>query len=671
MNNSNYLIITITNDLKEIFETKYDDNKKFIIAIRCINTIFLILDNLFIDKEFKNQYYKKMLVIYNFIINIKNIKEYDIYLLDIYEKIKKKYSKLAENLHLKKTSNYEYHLNMIYFYNNSNDNLNNLYNYYLDNKQYKKCLKLLNKNSNDYFINKVILLKYSCQFDLYESYYPSCIDYIKHQSIDPAILSYLNVSNDIIQNNNKLYFKNILDQAGNILLKTNYIYTHNIVYFFDDVNDIYNELFFKNFFIHHAMFNVYVYVFSKKTNYNKHISEHIIYRNFDLDSTAINTIIKQLNIDKISILINLCKINNTKIYTLLSYKIITIQINYYTYIGPVNNFIDYILCDKYIINKKIKNELFNENILYLPQSLIIITKLNNVKLNKTYDHIISKIIGNNNIDLIYDFLFNYYNKELEQYIDNINLIYNRELLINRKIKLIFEKINEKQIINDIDLLYNKIYNLKKNKFNIIYINNIFLKIILPKIDKFKFICASNLKKITKQDIIIYIIILEKCPNSVLFFIEESYDQKEYILKIMSNLVDRIYFIPFIGRNIHIYRLLYFDVVLDTISYNLKSSIYDILLLNIPIVTLEGYTIYSRLTYSVLKTLNLDELITRSSDKYINLATKLYNNPNFLLEIKKKLKTINNNSSFKKQNYVNNLCKCYMLALENHKKHRSW
>ena len=139
---------------------------------------------------------------------------------------------------------------------------------------------------------------------------------------------------------------------------------------------------------------------------------------------------------------------------------------------------------------------------------------------------------------------------------------------------------------------------------------------------------------------------------------------------MSNLVDRIYFIPFIGRNIHIYRLLYFDVVLDTISYNLKSSIYDILLLNIPIVTLEGYTIYSRLTYSVLKTLNLDELITRSSDKYINLATKLYNNPNFLLEIKKKLKTIDNNSSFKKQNYVNNLCKCYMLALENHKKHRS-
>ena len=137
-------------------------------------------------------------------------------------------------------------------------------------------------------------------------------------------------------------------------------------------------------------------------------------------------------------------------------------------------------------------------------------------------------------------------------------------------------------------------------------------------------------------------------NHILFEIGEIYK-------------NRVYFIPKIEKHLHLIRLTYFDCILDTMNYNLKNSVYDVLWLGIPIISLEGDKLENRVTSSILKHLNLKNLIADTQEKYISIVKNLENDKNYYKHTRKLIENIRNNTIFKQSNFsniMNNLKKKY-------------
>ena len=81
----------------------------------------------------------------------------------------------------------------------------------------------------------------------------------------------------------------------------------------------------------------------------------------------------------------------------------------------------------------------------------------------------------------------------------------------------------------------------------------------------------------------------------------------------------------------------------------------------PVLTLKGNTFASRVSSSLLKAINQDELITNSVDEYKSLAINLAKNPQKLNAIKKRLKIDKDKSPlFDNKNYTKNLEKAYKI-----------
>jgi protein O-GlcNAc transferase len=77
-----------------------------------------------------------------------------------------------------------------------------------------------------------------------------------------------------------------------------------------------------------------------------------------------------------------------------------------------------------------------------------------------------------------------------------------------------------------------------------------------------------------------------------------------------------------------------DLFLDTYPYNAGVTANDALYFNLPILTLRGMSIASRICSSILNCSNLGELIATSPEDYIQKALHYANNPNKIFELKK-------------------------------------
>jgi predicted O-linked N-acetylglucosamine transferase (SPINDLY family) len=94
---------------------------------------------------------------------------------------------------------------------------------------------------------------------------------------------------------------------------------------------------------------------------------------------------------------------------------------------------------------------------------------------------------------------------------------------------------------------------------------------------------------------------------------------------------------------HLARIKLADLFLDTHPYNAHTSTLDSLKGGVPVLTLMGKSHASRIAASILKCMDLEELITTSRDEYENLAIHLAAHPEKIIALKNKL-TININKS---------------------------
>jgi protein O-GlcNAc transferase len=199
-------------------------------------------------------------------------------------------------------------------------------------------------------------------------------------------------------------------------------------------------------------------------------------------------------------------------------------------------------------------------------------------------------------------------------------------------------------------LDNNFFNLKKNKEKIVFCN------------------FSSFGKINPIIFKSWMRILNKVESSILWLLDADKivenNLKKEALKNNIN-PDRIIFSKRLDFNEHITKYKFCDLYLDTFPYNSHSTATGCLFSGTPLLTIEGEGFQSRVASSILKNLELNELICSNYEEYEYKAIKIANSAIELKKIKEKLnqKLTANYKIFDMKNYVKNLEKAYLKVYE--------
>jgi len=141
-------------------------------------------------------------------------------------------------------------------------------------------------------------------------------------------------------------------------------------------------------------------------------------------------------------------------------------------------------------------------------------------------------------------------------------------------------------------------------------------------------------------------ILRRVPNSVLILLGSKSQADPSVKSRDANLLKqaqkngvdprRIIFAPYVTKAEHTERLVALDLFLDTFIYGAHSTGTEVLWAGVPVLTLCGSFFSGKVSTSLLRALNLEELVTNSVDEFENVAVKLATHPFLLNAIKLKL-----------------------------------
>lgn len=146
---------------------------------------------------------------------------------------------------------------------------------------------------------------------------------------------------------------------------------------------------------------------------------------------------------------------------------------------------------------------------------------------------------------------------------------------------------------------------------------------------FVFCCFNNFFKITPDVFEAWMQILGRVPQSILWLPEHDAHAMNSLRREAERLgiaAPRIIFAPQLPLAQHSARHRLADVFLDTYPYNAHGTAALSLRSGVPIVTLAGETIASRVAGSLLTELSLSFLIAGSIEEYVRIAIELATNP---------------------------------------------
>ena len=156
---------------------------------------------------------------------------------------------------------------------------------------------------------------------------------------------------------------------------------------------------------------------------------------------------------------------------------------------------------------------------------------------------------------------------------------------------------------------------------------------------FVFCCFNNSYKILPEVFSIWMDILNKIDNSVLWLLNENCLATRNLLKEAANRgisPDRIIFAERKKLPEHLSRHSLADLFLDTLPYNAHTTASDALWAGLPVLTCSGKTFASRVSASLLNAIKVPELITENLVDYQETAIYLALNPDKLSMIKEKI-----------------------------------
>ena len=234
------------------------------------------------------------------------------------------------------------------------------------------------------------------------------------------------------------------------------------------------------------------------------------------------------------------------------------------------------------------------------------------------------------------------------------IIADKNIIEEKDRKFYFEKIiylpNSYQPSEKYRYVSDKKFN--KNQFN------------LPD-DKFIFCCFNSNQKILKDIFNLWVKILKRSPESILWLLSKN---KNFIKNFKNEIEkqninsDRIIFSEPIPVEEHLVRIKFADLFLDTFPYNAHTTCSDSIWAGVPVLTKKGKSFHSRVASSLLKTSDLEELITHSDDEYVEKAVKIANDREYLKHLKEKLNlSRDTNPLFNSELYTKKLEQAYEIV----------
>ncbi len=190
-------------------------------------------------------------------------------------------------------------------------------------------------------------------------------------------------------------------------------------------------------------------------------------------------------------------------------------------------------------------------------------------------------------------------------------------------------------------------------------------------NKFIFCCFNQHQRISPKIFNIWMNILNKNSNSVLWLLKDNnYSKKNLIFEANKKGIpsNRIIFCERLPIKDHLERIKLADLFLDTYPYSAHTTCSDALRSGLPVLTIMGETFASRVASSLLTTINLKELITNSFDEYEKIANNISNDPIYFKKLKAKLQnSIVNSVLYDSGTYTKNIEDAYKNLIRNLKK----
>jgi len=156
---------------------------------------------------------------------------------------------------------------------------------------------------------------------------------------------------------------------------------------------------------------------------------------------------------------------------------------------------------------------------------------------------------------------------------------------------------------------------------------------------FVFCCFNNNYKITPTTFAGWMRILQAVEDSVLWLLDHNNNTTNNLKKEATKFginEDRLVFATYMPIEEHLKRIQQLDLFIDTLPYNAHTTTSNALRMGLPVLTCIGNSFASRVAASLLKAVNLPELITTTQEEYESLAIELATNPEQLRIIKEKL-----------------------------------
>ena len=154
-------------------------------------------------------------------------------------------------------------------------------------------------------------------------------------------------------------------------------------------------------------------------------------------------------------------------------------------------------------------------------------------------------------------------------------------------------------------------------------------------------CSFNASyKITAEEFDVWMRVLQKVPCSVLWLAKpNSTAQQNLQLEAEKRGIsaDRLIFAESLPNSEHLARHKLADLFLDTFNFNAGATASDVLWMAQPIITKPGKGFATRVAGSLLKGINVPELITQTTEEYEKLILELALDPERLERTKRKLK----------------------------------
>jgi predicted O-linked N-acetylglucosamine transferase (SPINDLY family) len=154
---------------------------------------------------------------------------------------------------------------------------------------------------------------------------------------------------------------------------------------------------------------------------------------------------------------------------------------------------------------------------------------------------------------------------------------------------------------------------------------------------FVFCCFNNSWKIAAPVFDIWMRLLQQVPDSVLWLLDSpAADNLRVEARKRGVDASRLVFAPKLPPGQHLARHQLADLFLDTLPYNAHTTCSDALWAGLPVVTCYGNAFHGRVAASLLKAIDLPELVTTRPQDYEALALDMAKNPALLKATRDKL-----------------------------------